>query len=173
MFGDASNAFHDFTNLDSYAESPSLSMRTPSRSRQASHVGQQYQQQQQSPSLQQPTSAETSSQDSASDSSSRRKRKVTSESPLSDAVTEQPVKQEDLTMDMGDGHKVQAFDQTFTRPMNDLSLEQDEAMGAHFDFNSAASSPNHPRDYKPHMALNARMPSSSMAAQYQHSLVGV
>nr|POF11476.1 protein spt23 [Quercus suber] len=179
----AGNAFNDFTNLESYADSPGLSVRTPSRPRQLSRAAastaavaaaggaQPSLPQQHLPGLQQTVSAESSSQDSASDSSSRRKRKVTSESPLSDAMTEQPLKQEEMMMELRARPKGQAFDHTFTRPMNNLSLEQDEVMGSHFDFNSAASSPTHTRDYKSNTALNAQMSSSTMPAQYRHSPV--
>nr|POF17617.1 hypothetical protein CFP56_13031 [Quercus suber] len=171
----AASAFNDFTNLDSYADSPGLSVRTPSKPRQLSLAAagaHPHRPQQQSPGLHPTVSAESSSQDSASDSSSRRKRKVTSESPLSDAMTEQPLKQEEIMMELGPRHNGQVFDQTFTRPMNNLSLEQDEVMGTHFDFNSAASSPTHTREYKPNMALNAQMPSATMPTQYRHSPVG-
>jgi len=167
-------AFTDFTNLESYADSPGLSMRRPSKAGRdavpnaGAHLAQ---------PLPLPgsasASAESSSQDSASDSSSRRKRKVTSESPMSDAMTEQPVKKEDSLMDIGDTKNVQHFDQAFTRPMHDLSLEHDEGMGAHFDFGSASSSPNQPRSFDPTMPLNPRMnmPTAGASSQYQHSPV--
>lgn len=168
-----SSAFNDFTNLESYADSPGLSMRTPSKSgRDAATAPGAHSAQQPLP-MPGSASAESSSQDSASDSSSRRKRKVTSESPMSDAMTEQPVKKEDSMMDMGDGKTVQHFDQAFTRPMHDLSLEQDESIGPHFDFGSTSSSPTQKRDYEPPMSFNAQvnMPASTMASQYQHSPV--
>jgi len=74
---------------------------------------------------------------------------------------------------MGETKNVQHFDQAFTRPMHDLSLEQEESMGAHFDFSSAASSPTQQREYDAAMSLNAQvnLPASKVAHQYQNSPV--
>lgn len=169
----AGNAFSDFTNFDAYADGSGLTMRTPSKSGPATGNTPAGQQQQ----LQQPhqlsNSVESSSQDSASDTSSQRKRKVTSQSPDSDTTAGQAVKQEDITMDAGDGQRLQQFDQTFTGNMNDLSLEQEDAMGAHFDFNSAASSPIQRREFKPAISMNPQvnMPTSTVSSQYQQSPV--
>lgn len=160
----ASNAFNDFTNIDQYADSPGIALRTPSKS--GPHIG--AHNQQPPIGVLARASAESSSQDSASDSSSRRKRKVT-ESPVSDPVTETGAKEE-LLMDTGDIQKLQQYDQFPTRPMHELSLERDSGI---FDFNSAASSPIQPRDFNTAMSLNAqvRVPTSTMAPQYQQSPV--
>lgn len=149
------NAFNDFTNMD-YADSPGLAIRTPSRavdygSFSAVPAGAQNGQQQNrtQPSS---TSVESSPQDSTSDTSSQHKRKTT-ESPISDPVAESGysggmVKQEQGDMDMDGMHRVQNyesnFDQNFSRPMHNLSLEQNMS-NPNFDFNSAASSPAHQR----------------------------
>ena len=169
----SNNAFNEYTNLDNYAESPGISMRTPAKASHdatamnGAHLAQH--------STSASASAESSSQDSASDSSSRRKRKVTSESPMSDAMTEQPVKQEETLREGADSRNIQQFDQVFTRPMHDLSLEQDAGMGVQYDFGSAESSPNQQRSFPPAASLNQHvsMPVTTMASQYQQSPVCV
>ncbi|KAK5118567.1 hypothetical protein LTR85_008032 [Meristemomyces frigidus] len=156
------NAFNELTNIDQYADSSNMAMRTPSKSAAAhNHPS----------SMGLPTgpSAESSSQDSASDSSSRRKRKVT-ESPISDPATEMGAKTEDSMMQIGEGDPLQQYDQYPTRPMHDLTLDHDNGM---FDFGSAASSPVQPRDFNTAMSLNAQVhvPTSSGAPQYRQSPV--
>ena len=181
MTGDSpfsNTAFDQFTNLETYADSPGISMRTPVKSGRdattmnGAHLAQHSVHLPGSASAS--ASAESSPQDSASDSSGRRKRKVTSESPMSDAMTAQPVVKEDSFMDMGDNKNTQHFDQGFTRPMHDLSLlEQDAGINARFDFGSAESSPDQQRGYGAASSLNrhAHMPATSMASQYQQSPV--
>ena len=157
------NAFNDLTNLDQYAESPGMRLRTPSKTAAQNQQG--------IVGLSTGPSAESSSQDSASDSSSRRKRKV-SESPISDPATETGVKQEDAMMEgMGQvDSKVMQYEQYPTRPMHDLSLEQDQGM---FDFNSAGSSPIQPTEFTTAMSLNrqAHVPPATAAPQYHQSPV--
>lgn len=168
----ASTAFNDFTNLDSYADSPGLALRTPSKSGPDAAAAAGAQNPNATPKLHSHASAESSSQDSASDSSSRRKRKVASESPMSDAMTEQPVKQEETILeDLNEGQKMQHFEQNFTRPMHHLTLEQDD--NNMFDFGGAGSSPTQVPDYSQSMSMNAQvhMPTTTMAPQYQHSPV--
>jgi len=166
------NPFSDFTNLDQQydANSPGMTMRTPSKSGAVPQQG--------FTGLANGPSAESSSQDSASDSSSRRKRKV-SESPSSDPSMETGVKQEDAMMEMGHvDSKIppQYVEQYPTRPMHDLSLDQDGSMfGFNSAMNSAASSPAQARDYGAGMSLNRQIqhghPPTTMAQQYQQSPV--
>ncbi|KAI7282093.1 hypothetical protein KC345_g3735 [Hortaea werneckii] len=169
MLGDSDspfNAFNDFTNIpDQYGadgSSPGLALRTPVK------TGPQHQQ---TPlGLTTGPSAESSSQDSASDSSSRRKRKV-SESPISNPSTETGVKQEDTIMGVNAttvDSKIPQYTQAGvidhqypTRPMHELSLDQDSGM---FDFNSAGSSPVAPRDYNAGMNLNRQVNVPASAA---------
>jgi uncharacterized protein len=154
--------FADFINPDhSYGDSPGLTLRAHSN-----NGREQLQPQQLGAGLPVGASTESSSQDSASDSSSRRKRKVT-ESPMSETTTETGMKQDETRSMAGDMKHVQQYP---TRPMHELSLEQEQSM---FDFNSAAGSPIQPRDFNNAMSLNAqmRMPTSTMAPQYQPSPV--
>ena len=165
----ASNAFTDFTNLDGYGDSPGVGMRTPSKSGPAATAG--AQQPAQTAGQASSASAESSSQDSASDSSSHRKRKVTSESPMSDG---QQIKQETLTrQDTGNMQRVQTFDQNFTRPMHDLSLEHEERMSAPYDYTREPSSPLQSRDFNPALSLNqhVHIPSSGVGSRYHNSPV--
>ncbi|KAH9843454.1 Protein MGA2 [Teratosphaeria destructans] len=168
QFDDMTNdaSFNDFISTEhSFADSPGLSLRAsakPDRNQLSSSTAQPY------APVQPVASAESSSQDSASDSSSRRKRKVT-ESPISDQATEIGVKKEDMYVDMGVGGDLKHVQQFPTRPMHDLSLEQDQ--NAMFDFGSAASSPIQQTDFNHAMSLDTQMriPATSMAAQYQPS----
>lgn len=170
-----SNVFDNFTHTD-FADSPSLALRTPGRlGHDAAPATVAGAQQQHRPHIGMPpgASTESSSQDSASDSSSRRKRKVT-ESPVSDPTTETGmVQKEETLMDITNGLRAQQYDHVPTRPMHDLSLEHDDGMGAHFDFNSAASSPAQQQSFNPAMSLNQRVhvPPSTVAQQYQQSPV--
>jgi hypothetical protein len=153
------SALNDFTNLADYSDSPGFGLRTPSKSAPDASGA---------PATLQPaqafggatrTSAESSSQDSSSDSSSRRKRKTTSESPMSDALMmKNPTVKEEPEMDMSAYQNMQAYEQNFNQPLPNLSVDQ--AMSdndAMFDFNSAASSPNLPRDFNQQLSLDAKM----------------
>lgn len=145
-------AFQDFTTLDQYESSPGgLTMRGSTKlevDNTAASVGMHVQH---GPQIVPAASAETSSQDSSSDTSSRRKRKTT-ESPMSDATADNgtKVKQEDNKAHL---QQVRSFDRKFTQPMNNLTLEQQISQ---MEFNSAASSPVHTREGHA-MSLDAQM----------------
>ena len=170
------SALNDFTNLDEYGDSPAaFNLRTPSKSgpdAAAATAGAQL------PTRAMPgqssTSAESSSQDSSSESSSRRKRKTTSESPMSDPVVEPkmkgtPVKQQGPEMNRY--QKLKSYEQNFNQPLPNLAVDQSmgENSDGMFDFNSAASSPNLPRDFNQQLSLDAKMniPATTAAAQFQ------
>ena len=153
------SALNDFTNLAEYSDSPGWGLRTPSKSGPdaggATGTFQPAQVMAGAPSK----SAESSSQDSSSDSSSRRKRKTTSESPMSDTLMMKGVAvKEESPMNMGGYQNMQAFEQSFNQPLPNLAVDQ--AMSdndAMFDFNSAASSPNLPRDFNQQLSLDAKL----------------
>lgn len=165
-------AFNDFTNLADYSDSPAApNFRTPSKSgpEPASNAGVH---QQGLPGAGS-TPAESSSQDSASDSSSRRKRKTT-ESPISDPLTDGgmrnvPMKTEDMGMGTNNFHGNAAYEQAFGQPLPNLNVDASMAGNDDvFDFNSAASSPNLPRDFNNQLSLDQKMnvPSAAGAAQF-------
>lgn len=171
------NNFGDYNYINA-AESPALAVRSPARTDQhpditATATASQAQQSHARSAISS-ASAETSSQDSSSDSSSRRKRKNTSESPISDPIAESGysknhVKKEETVMDMDNMQSLQNFDQNFSAPMNNLSLDQDQQ--AMFDFQSAGSSPTQHRDYDSGLSLNAHMkyqPSRAVPNQFTH-----
>ena len=154
------SALNDFTNLADYSDSPAgFGLRTPSKSGAdpASTGG-----------AQQPhglagvasTSVESSSQDSSSDTSSNRKRKTTSESPISNPpmMKNVPVKEE-TDIDMNNYQNMQSFEQSFSQPLPNLTVDSSMSEGNEnmFDFNSAASSPNLPRDFNQQLSLDAKM----------------
>lgn len=153
------SAFNDFTNLAEYSDSPGFNLRTPSKSGPdatgAAGTLQPAPVMAGAPSK----STESSSQDSSSDSSSRRKRKTTSESPMSDAIMMKNVAvKEETPMELNSYGNMQAFEQNFNQTLPNLSVDQ--AMSdndAMFDFNSAASSPNLPRDFNQQLSLDAKM----------------
>ena len=153
------SVLNDFTNLADYSDSPGFGLRTPSKSGPDASGA---------PATLQPAqafggvtrqSAESSSQDSSSDSSSRRKRKTTSESPMSDAlIMKTATVKEEPQMDLNAYQNMQAYEQNFNQTLPNLSVDQ--AMSdndAMFDFNSAASSPNLPRDFNQQLSLDAKM----------------
>lgn len=166
------NAFNDFTNLADYGDSPAASnLRTPSKSGHDPAAN----------AAPQPhglagagsTPAESSSQDSASDSSSRRKRKTT-ESPISDPLTDGgmrnvPMKTEDMGMAGNTFHNNATYENTYAQPLPNLNVDASMAGNDDvFDFNSAASSPNLPRDFNQQLSLDAKMnvPAAAGAAQF-------
>ncbi|KAK3704065.1 SPT3 Dosage dependent suppressor of Ty-induced promoter mutations-like protein [Vermiconidia calcicola] len=149
-------AINDFTNLADYGESPAANfgLRTPSKSGPDAAAPGGSQQAPHTLSGMPSASVESSSQDSSSDTSSRRKRKTTSESPMSKvAMKEEP------GMGTNNYPNMQAFEQTFNQPLPNLAV--DHSMGDNtdgmFDFNSTASSPNLPRDFNQQLSLDAKM----------------
>ena len=168
-WGNSNSALNDFTHLADYSDSPAaLNLRTPSKSGPdaAATVGAQQPSQGRHQPMTSSTSAESSSQDSSSDSSSRRKRKTTSVSPISENV---PTKKEDSGSDMK-FQNIRNYEQTFHQPLPNLAVEQgmSDSNDGMFDFNSAASSPNLPRDFNQQLSLDAKMniPASTGAAQF-------
>lgn len=176
------SAFNDFTNMGEYADSPSgLALRMPSKAGLDATPGAQ----QHTPSSRQhqqgmsSASVESSSQDSASDTSSRRKRKGnSSESPITETQEGTyggvRVKQEnkDSVMDMGNGAKGRGYD-NFSRPMNNLSLDQGMGVGDEdmFNFNSAGSSPINPGQFDAALSLDAQvnMPMSNFTTNFNQN----
>lgn len=155
------NAFNDFTNLADYSDSPAnLNFRTPSKSGPEPAASTAIQPH----GLPGPgaTPIESSSQDSASDSSSRRKRKTT-ESPISDPLTDGgmrnvPMKTEDMGMGTNNFHNAAPYENTYGQPLPNLNVDASMAGNDDvFDFNSAASSPNLPRDFNQQLSLDAKM----------------
>lgn len=171
-FDDSMTAeFNEFTNL--YVDSPGFTR--PSRDvTGATKAGKHAQTVAHLPLS---ASTEGSSQDSGSDSSSRRKRQVTTESPISDAATEQPsvhVKEEEAMASFtAHTQSTQHFDQNFTQPMHELSLEHEDSMSTHFGFNSSAPSPVHHPEFGSALSLNAQisLPTSSVNPAFQQSPV--
>jgi hypothetical protein len=153
-------ALNDFTNLADYSDSPNFTLRTPSKADADSSGARGTLQPAQAMAGASSKSAESSSQDSSSDSSSRRKRKTTSESPMSDALMMQsaPIKEEGTPTNIGGYQNMRAFEQNFNPGLPNLSVDQPMSDNdAMFDFNSAASSPNLPRDFNQQLSLNAKM----------------
>ena len=164
-------AFNDFTNLADYSDSPAaLNFRTPSKSDPSSNNP--AAQPQAFPGAGSTPAESSTSQDSASDSSSRRKRKTT-ESPISDPTTDGgmrsvPMKTEDMNMG-NNNYNNAAYEQAFSQPLPNLNVDASMAGNDDvFDFNSAASSPNLPRDFNQQLSLDAKMnvPNAGGAAQY-------
>lgn len=163
--------FNEFINAETtFGDSPGLTLRAPSKTSRelagAVSMHPQY------PPIPTGPSAESSSQDSASDSSSRRKRKVT-ESPMSDPAVEAGMRNDDTVMDMGVHGDVNQLQNYPTRPMNELSLEQEASMWSDWNNQSAASSPIQPGKFNQAMSLNqqGRVPTTTMPSQYQQSPV--
>ncbi|KAF2478719.1 hypothetical protein BDY17DRAFT_305696 [Neohortaea acidophila] len=162
------SALNDFTNLADYSDSPApSSLHPPSRSAvtNASAVDAPL------PSLPQDSSmsAESSSADSGSDSSSRRKRKTTSESPLSMAPTTRVATIKEEARSGVNPYAEQAFSQTLTQPLPTLAVDENMTDEERiFDFNSAASSPNLPRDFTQQLSLDGshKLIPSNSAAQF-------
>lgn len=163
--------FNEFINSETtFADSPGLTLRAPSKTGRDLNAAVTLHQQ--FPTLPTGPSAESSSQDSASDSSSRRKRKVT-ESPMSDPVVEAGMKNDDTAMDMGIHGDLNQLQNYPTRPMNELSLEQEASMWSDWNNQSAASSPIQPGKFSQAMSLShqGRVPATTMPSQYQQSPV--
>ncbi|OQN99974.1 hypothetical protein B0A48_14179 [Cryoendolithus antarcticus] len=140
--------FDTFTNMGDYIESPGgLQMRNPSKSgpdSAATAGAQQY-----GPSVKPAQSLENSSQDSSSDTSSMRKRKPTSESPVSD-VGVNVVKKEDSMMGIGQN----AIPYFGTGAMGPGMSDQD-MFG--FPNQSTNSSPINPTAFHQALSLNGQV----------------
>ena len=167
------SALNDFTNLADYSDSPAgFGFRTPSKSGQEAAAPTGSQQQPYALAGQSSRSTETSSQDSSSDTSSRRKRKTTSsESPMSDTLMmKNVVPKEESAMDVNNYQSLRQFEQTFNQPLPNLTVDQtmSDNNDGMFDFNSAASSPNLPRDFNQQLSLDAKisMAPSASAPQF-------
>ncbi|KAF1827364.1 uncharacterized protein K489DRAFT_13935 [Dissoconium aciculare CBS 342.82] len=142
------SAFDDFTNMDTYGDSPGgLTLRAPGRMDvDPSETTLQSQRNSQNMMA---LSTESSRRASSSGSSGLPKRKST-ESPLIHPITSlglntalQTQQQQRAKSGLNHFQTNQVFEQTFAQPMHNLSLEQGLSR---FEFNSAASSPIQTRD---------------------------
>lgn len=156
-----SSAFNDFTNMGDYADSPGgLQMRAPSKSGPdagASSTAQPQQAQPQGMVMGSTTSVDTSSQDSSSDSSSRRKRKTTSESPMSDADGNK----EDSLLEMKAPPRMQVFGNNAKAPGVGMDTTMADSYG--FDFTtSGESSPINPNYVTSALSLDNQIQNMKM-----------